>query len=110
MADDVRVVEAAHDMNDGVRAADVREEFVAEALALARTLHEARDVHELDNGGREFLGVVHLREIIEPLVRYGDDADVRVDGAERVVRGFRARVRQCVEQRAFPNVGKPHDA
>ena len=49
---DVRVLEAADHLHDGVHLADVREELVAEAFALARALHEAGDVHELD-GRRE---------------------------------------------------------
>ena len=41
-------VEAAHDVHDRVRLADVREELVAQALALRRARHEAGDVDELD--------------------------------------------------------------
>jgi hypothetical protein len=51
---DVAVLKAAHDMHDGVHFADVAEEFVAEAFALARAFHEAGDVHELDGGGDSF--------------------------------------------------------
>ena len=45
---DVGVLEAAHDVRDRVHFADVREELVAEALALRGAGDEAGDVDELD--------------------------------------------------------------
>ena len=45
---DVRVLEAAHHLDDGVHFADVGQEFVAQSLALARAFHEPGDVHELN--------------------------------------------------------------
>ena len=59
---DVRVLEAAHDLHDGVHLADVGEELVAEALALARALHQAGDVHELDRRGDDD---VRLRDLLQ---------------------------------------------
>jgi hypothetical protein len=49
---DVLVLEAAHDVRDGVGLADVGEELVAEALALAARRHQPGDIDELDDGGR----------------------------------------------------------
>jgi hypothetical protein len=46
---DVFVLETAHDLDDGVHLADVRQELVAETFALAGTPHESRDVDELDH-------------------------------------------------------------
>ena len=43
---DVAVLEAAHDMRDGVDLADVGEKLVAQPLALRRAAHEARDIDE----------------------------------------------------------------
>ena len=45
---DVVVLEAAHHVRDGVGLADVREELVAEALALRGAGDQAGDVDELD--------------------------------------------------------------
>ena len=45
--DDVRVLEAAHDVDERIHLADVAEELVAEALAVGRALDQAGDVHEL---------------------------------------------------------------
>ena len=87
----VRVGETAHDMNYGVHLADVAQELVAKALALACALDEPRDVHDLHGGGRQLLGVVHLVQHHQALVRHLHDADVRVDRCKGVVGRLRAR-------------------
>ena len=51
--DDVRVFEAAHDLDDGVHLADVAEKFVAQTFAVRRAFHEAGDVHEFNRVGNE---------------------------------------------------------
>ena len=86
--DDVVVLKAAYDVHDGVDLADVREELVAEALAFRGALHEAGDIDELDRRGREFFRLIHFGELVEALVRHRDDADVRLDRAERIVCGL----------------------
>ena len=62
---DVLIVEAAHNVHDGVRAADVLKELVAETRTLACALDKTRDVDKFDDGGGLLLGVVHLGELIE---------------------------------------------
>jgi hypothetical protein len=52
---DVRILEAAHDLDDGVDLADVGEKLVAEAFALAGAGDKAGDVDELDGGGNDNL-------------------------------------------------------
>ncbi len=104
--DDVVVHEAAHHVDHGVALADVGEELVAQPLSLGGPAHQAGDVDELDGRGRVFARVAQVREPVEALVRHGDDAHVRLDGAERVVGGLRPRVGDGVEQRALPDVRK----
>ena len=106
---DVFIVKAAHNVHDGVRAADVLEELVAEARALARALDEARDVDKFDDGGSLLLGVVHLGELIEALIGNGHHADVRLDGAEGVVGAFRARVGDRVEESGLADIRQSDD-
>ncbi len=108
--DDVFVLKAAHDMDDGVHLANVCQKLVAKPLAPGRAAHEPGDIHELNDGGRVLFGVVHLRQHVEPFVRHGDDAHVRVDGAERVVRGLGRGACDRVEKRAFADVRQANNA
>ncbi|KGD42250.1 hypothetical protein DO70_6530 [Burkholderia pseudomallei] len=108
--DDVLVLEAAHDVRDRIGFADVREELVAEALALARAGDEARDVDEFDDGRHDALGLDDFGERLQACVRHLDDADVRLDRAERIVLGGDAGLRQRVEQGGLADVGQADDA
>ena len=68
---DVVVGEAADDLRDRVGLADVREELVAEALALARAADDAGDVDERHGGGQDALGVEDLGELRRAAGRAG---------------------------------------
>src|SRR5690348_16841492 len=86
----VRVFEAAHDLDDGVYFPDVTEELVAEAFTRAGALYETGDVHELDRGRDEDGSFGDFGERCEPGIGHSDDADVRVDGAKGII--FRRRL------------------
>ena len=101
---DVRIDEAAHDVCNGIDLADVLEEFIAEALALGRALDEASDVDEAHGGRCRLLRVVEFMQDLEARVWYGDDADIRLDRAEREVRGLCAGFRDGIEKRALADV------
>ena len=106
----VVVVEAAHHVDDRVGLADVREELVAEPLALRRALHEPGDVDELDGGRHRALRLDDLRQRVESRVGHVDAAHVRLLGRERVVRGQHAGGGEGVEERRLADVGKADDA
>ncbi len=80
---DVGVLEAAHDVSDRVDFADVREELVAEPLALRRARDEAGDVDELDRRRNDFLRLHDVGERLQARIGHRHDADVRIDRAER---------------------------
>ena len=106
----VFVFKAAHHVHNGVHLADVREEFVAEALAVRGALHQSRDVDKFDDGGGDLFAVVQGGELIQPLVRHGDDAHIGLDGAEGVVRRLGARVGDGVEQGGFADVRQAYNS
>ena len=58
---DVVVLEAAHHVRDRIGLADVREELVAEALALRGAGHQAGDVDELDRRRHDLLRAARCR-------------------------------------------------
>ncbi len=108
--DDVVVLEAAHDVRDGVGLADVGEELIAEAFALGGAADEAGDVDEVHRRGDDRLRLVELHQRVEPRVGHRHHADVRLDGAERIVGHGGARRRQRVEERRLADVGQADDA
>ncbi len=87
--DDVRVVEAAEDVKNGVGLPDVRKELVSEAFTLARSLYESGDVHNLHGGRHKAARVAEFVKSVEPLVGHDGGSYVRVDGAEGEVRALR---------------------
>ena len=107
---DVRVLEAANHVEDGVHLADVAQELVAQAFALAGAADDAGDVHQTDDGGDDLLALDELLERGQPGVRHGDHADVRLDGAEGVVGRLDPRRREGVEERALSDVRETDDS
>ena len=107
---DVVIVKAAHHVDDRVHLSDMGQELVAQALALARAAHQARDVHELHDRRGGLFRVVQVGQRLEPLVRHGDHADVGVDRAEGIVCALRARLRDRIEQGGLAYVREPDNA
>src|SRR5688572_31411444 len=107
---DVVVLETAHEMRDRVRLANVREELIAKPLTLRRAFDEARDVDELDDGRHDLLGFHDVGERVELRIGHRDDADIRIDRAERIVLGWNLRRRERVEQRRLADVRQSDDA
>jgi hypothetical protein len=106
----VVVFEAAHHMGDGVGLADVGQELVAEPLALGRAGDQPGDVDELHRGGDDLGGLADGGDDIEPRIGQRHDADVGVDGAERIVLGRDAGLGQRVEEGGLADVGQSDDA
>ena len=107
---DVLVVKAADHVDDGVGLPDVGQELVAQALALAGALHQSGDVHEFDDRRGLLIRLIHLRQLVQPLVRHRYHAHVGVDGAERIVGALGAGVGDGVEQGRFAHIGQTHDS
>ena len=82
---DVGILERANHVHHGIDFPDLREELIAEALALRGALDQAGDVHELHDCGHLFLGFDDRVEPLEPGIGNFDNADIRLDSAERVV-------------------------
>ena len=93
-------------MRDGVDAADVGEEAIAEALARGWRLRKAGDVDDVD-GGVDLAGVSSAScEPVEPRVGHGDDAQVGLGRRVRVGGRRGVGVRQSVEEGRLADVGQ----
>jgi hypothetical protein len=92
---DVAALEAAQHVDDGVHLADVGEELVAEALALAGAADQAGDVDELDLGLDLLRRLGDRGDSVEPIVRNRDSARrwarwCRTDSSPPAPRRFRS--------------------
>ena len=106
---DVAVLEAADYVDDGIGGADVAEELIAQALALAGALDEAGDVDELDDGGGGLLGGVEIAQPLQPLIGHGNHAHIGVDGAEGIVVGGNTGIGDGIEQSGLAHIGQTDD-
>src|SRR5260221_371369 len=104
---DVGILKAAHHMRDRIDLADGGEKLVAEALALRGAAHQARDIDKGQPRRNDLAGFGDLRELVEPGIRHRDLSDIRLDGAERIIRRLRRRCfRQRIEQRRLADIGQ----
>ncbi|MNL33649.1 hypothetical protein D3C87_1555740 [compost metagenome] len=108
--DHVRILEAAHDVRDGVGFADIGQELVAQALALGRARHQAGDIDEFHRRRQDTLWLDDLSQLRKPRIRHFHDAHIGFDGAERIVFGGDAGLGQGIEQRGLADVGQADDA
>jgi len=109
--DDIFVVKAAHDLDDGVGLADVSEKLVTEPFSLGRSADQAGDIDKFDRRGNYLFGFNDLCERLKTLVRDGDDADVWLDRGERIICGKSSLLRrECVKQSGLSNVGQANNS
>jgi hypothetical protein len=85
----------------------VAEELVAQALALAGAADEAGDVDQLDDGGDDLLGLDLGLDAQQARVGHREDADVGLDGAERVVRASAPAAVSALNRVLLPTLGSP---
>ena len=96
-------------MDDGVALADVAQELVAQALALAGAFHEACYVYYLTRGGNNSSRMHNLGQLGQPLVGNGDDSQVGLYRTEGEVGCLSLGARQTIEQCGLTHVGQSHD-
>ena len=109
--DHVGILEAAQHIGDGVDLADMGEELVAEPFALGGAAHQPGDIDEGEPRGDHLRGLGDGRQPVEPRVGDRHLADIRLDGAERIVGGLgRRALGQRVEQGGLADIGQPDDA
>ena len=106
----IGIVEAADHVDNGVGGADVGEKFVAQALALGGALHKPCDVHKLNDCRGELLGLMHLPQPLQPLVRDRNHPHVGVDGAKGVVIRRNPGAGNGVEEGGLAHIGQANDS
>jgi hypothetical protein len=104
---DVRVLEAAEDVDDGVHLPDVGQELVPQALPLRCPLHEPGDVHELHHGGKPGPGLHQLEDPVQTRVRDLHGPHVGFHRAEGIVLGGAPWAVRALKREDFPTLGSP---
>ena len=105
-----RIGEAAHDVQDRLHLADLRQELVPQSLPGARPAHQPRNVHELDRRRHRPLLVEHLRHPRQPRIGHRHHRAIRLDGRKGIVRNLGASGRERIEDRGLADVGEAHQA
>ena len=62
--DDVFILKAADDVNDGIHLADVGKKLVAQSFTLGRALDKTCDIDKFEDSRGEFLRVVHFSKLV----------------------------------------------
>ena len=101
------VVKASHDLEDGIDSANVRQEGVTKTSTGRGTARQTGDIVDGQVGRHPRLGVVHLAEVIEAVVRDENASLLGVDGGiGEVGRVTKRALGDGLEESGFTNVGK----
>ena len=107
--DDVRVLEAPHDMRDDTHFPDVGQELVAQALSLGSTCHETCDINELGHCRNHLCRRNDADDPVQPRIGDVHPADVRLDCAERIVGSLGRSAGQGRENGGLSHIRKSYD-
>ena len=107
--DDIGILKATNHMYNSVAFADISEELVAEAFAVACTLYKSGYIDKFYRGRGHLFRMIKIAERLEAVIRYGDHTHIRVNGAERIVCSLCARLGQRIEKSTFPYIGKAYN-
>jgi len=95
---DVGVFKTTDNVQDGICFPDVGQEFVAQPFAFAGPFDQSGDVDNFHGSGDDTARLDQFSQFVEAFIRYGNDADVGLNGAKRKVGRLRFGVGQTVEQ------------
>src|SRR5699024_6374630 len=95
--DDILIRERTHDLTDGIGFADIREEGVAHAFAFRCALNDAGDIHEGNRRRQDALGAENFSKTSQARIRQFNQADIGLNGGERVIRSQDVRTGQGIK-------------
>ena len=106
---DIGVAEETNDLANRIGLANVGQELVAQALALACTGNQASNVNEFDRCRHDFSRMVDFREFIQTIIGNGNHARIGLNGGKRIVRGEPGFLGKGGEKRRLANVGQANN-
>src|SRR5690606_38072383 len=95
---DVLVLEAPHNIHNGVCLADIGQKLVSQTLTLGGTRNQTRNIDKLNHSRQDALGFDDLGQRRQTRVGHLYHTNVRLDSAKRVVLGCDSRLGKRVEQ------------
>ena len=108
---DVAILKTADHLNDGIHLANMTEKLISQSLALARPFDQTCDIHKFDRRRDDFLGFRQLSQYVEPLIRHGHVALVRLDSAKWIICRLRlAGAGHGIEEGGLSDIGQTDDS
>ena len=83
--DDIGVLEASYNVNDGVNLTDIRKELISKTFALGSSLYQTCDVNEFESSGSELIRLIHFSQLVQSLIGDRNYTHVLFDSAEGIV-------------------------
>ena len=107
--DNFPIIKAAHHVNNGIHFPDMGKELIAEAFPLGSALYQTCNIHKFNDRRGHFIGGIHLAQLVQAGIRHRYNANIRFDGAKRVICRTGAAPGQGIKYGAFPNIWEPYD-
>ena len=106
---DIGVAEETNDLANRIGLANVGQELIAQALALACAGNQASNVNEFDRCRHDFSRMVDFREFIQTIIGNGNHARIGLNGGKRIVRSEPGFLGKGGEKRRLANVGQANN-
>ena len=87
---DVAILKTAQHMGDGINLADIGEKLIAQPFTLRRAAHQTGNIDKAQARRNAIGRLGDVGQRIKPVIRHGDIADIRLNGAERKIGRLRA--------------------
>ena len=85
--DNIGILKTTYHMYDSIYLTDICKELVSKSLALAGSLYKSCNIYKFDGSRCYFLRMIKFTEFYDPLIRYRNDSDVRINRCEWIVCG-----------------------
>ena len=106
----VRIAEKTNHFTDGVRFANIRQEFIAQTFALRSTGTQACNINEFHRCRDDLRRVIDGGKAVKSLIGNGNQANIGLDGCKRIVCSKSALLRKGGKQRRLANVRQANNA
>ena len=107
----VATFKTTDDFHDRVHFANMIKELIAESFTRAGAFDQTGDIDKLNRRRRDLLRMRHLGEFRQTRIRHGNDAEVGLDRAKRIIfRRRLVRAGDCIKQCGLANVRQTYDS